>query len=124
MAKTVSQLTAEELKQYDPTRNLHKGLDPERWAKAQSMLPKLTALLREQYGATQIKVFGSLVDKNRYTQWSDIDIAAWGIAPEKYYSAVGAVNDLSVDIKVDLIDPQCCSSPTLVQIIEEEGVEI
>lgn len=124
MAKTVSQLTPEELKQYDPTRNLGKGLDPERWAKAQARLPKLVDLLREQFGASRVKVFGSLVDKDRYTRWSDIDLAVWDIAPEQYFKALGAVNDLSADIKVDLIEPELCSSPTLKQIIEEEGTEI
>lgn len=124
MAKTVSQLTPEELKQYDPTRNLHKGLDPERWARAQSMLPKLSELLRNQFGATCVKVFGSLVDKSRYTKWSDIDLAVWGIAPEHYFKAVGAVSDLSSDIQVDLVEPEQCGSHTLKKIIEEEGIEI
>lgn len=121
MAKTVSQLTPEELKQYDPTRNLGKGLDPERWEKAQSRLPKLAALLREQFGAKQVKVFGSLVDKGRYTKWSDIDLAVWGIAPEQYFKAMVAVDRLSPDISVDLVEPETCSSLTLKQIIEEEG---
>lgn len=124
MAKTVSQLTPEELKQYDPARNLHKELDLERWKRAQDRLPKLAALLREQFGAERVKVFGSLIDKDRYTRWSDIDLAVWGIAPEQYYKAVGAVNDLSADIKVDLIDLRSCKSATLEQIIEEEGIKI
>ena len=124
MAKTVSQLTPEELKQYDPTRNLGKGLDPERWTRAQARLPELAALLREQFGAKRIKVFGSLVDKSRYTKWSDIDLAVWGIAPEQYFKAVGAVDDLSPDINVDLVEPEMCSSLTLKRIIEEEGIDI
>lgn len=124
MVKTVSQLTPEELKQYDPTRNLGKALDPARWEKAQSRLPQLAALLREQFGASRVKVFGSLVDKHRYTKWSDIDLAVWGILPELYLKAVGAVNDLSVDIEVDLVEPEQCRSLTLKQIIAEEGVEI
>ena len=124
MVKTVSQLTPEELKQYDPTRNLHEELDLERWKRAQDRLPKLATLLREQFGAEQVKVFGSLIDKDRYTRWSDIDLAVWGIAPEQYYKAVGAVNDLSADIRVDLVDLRSCNSATLEQIIEEEGIKI
>ena len=124
MAKTVSQLTPEELKQYDPTRNLGKGLDPERWARAQARLPKLAALLRKQFGAKRVKVFGSLVDKGRYAKWSDIDLAVWGIAPEQYFKVVGAANDLSPDINVDLVEPETCSSLTLKRIIKEEGIEI
>ncbi len=124
MGKTVSQLTPEELKQYDPTRNLKKGLDAERWILAQAKLPQLIALLREQFGATRVKIFGSLVAQDEFTRWSDIDLAAWGIAPEQFYQAIGAVNDLSPDIKVDLVDPSRCSSITLQRIIEEEGIEV
>lgn len=124
MAKTVSQLTPEELKQYDPTRNLGKGLDPARWARAQARLPKLAALLREQFGAKQIKVFGSLVDKSQYTKWSDINLAAWDILPEKFYDAVWDLNELSPDIKVNLVDSSNCRSLVLPQIIEEEGIDI
>jgi uncharacterized protein len=124
MRKTVSQLTPEELKQYDPTRNLQKGLDADRWVRAQARLPQLIALLREQFGASRVKVFGSLVAKDEFTCWSDIDLAAWDIIPAKFYQAVGALNDLSPDIKVDLVDPSHCSSITLQRIIEEEGIEV
>ncbi|MEO0769510.1 MAG: nucleotidyltransferase domain-containing protein [Cyanobacteria bacterium J06649_4] len=124
MGKTVSQLTPEELKQYDPTRNAKKGLDPERWKRAATLLPKLAALLREQFGAERVQVFGSFVDKDSYTIWSDIDIAAWGIPPQKFYKAIEALNGLSSDIKVDLVDPSCCGSWTLRQIIEEEGLDV
>ena len=124
MGKTVSQLTPEELKQYDPTRNLKQGLDPERWARAQAALPKILELLREQFGVERVRVFGSLIDKDRYTRWSDVDIAVWGLAPEQYYRAVEAVNDLAEDIKVDVIDFPRCHSLTLKQIIEEEGIDL
>ena len=124
MAKTVSQLTSEELKQYDPTRNLDRGLDPERWAKVQLRLPKLSALLRDQFGAKCVKLFGSAVVEDEFTQWSDIDLAVWDIPPERFYKAVWALNDLSPDIKVDLVDMPTCGSLTLKQIIEEEGIEI
>ena len=124
MGKTVSQLTPEELKRYDPTRNLHKGLDIERWEKAQAKLPTLCALLRDQFGAQRIRVFGSLVDKDRYTCWSDIDLAVWGVAPQRFYKALWALNDLSPDIKVDLIAPDECRSVALKKIIEEEGIDV
>ena len=124
MGKTVSNLTPEELKQYDPTRNLHEGLDGERWARAQARLPALATLLRQRFDAKKIKIFGSLVDKSSYTRWSDIDLAAWGIAPRQFHRAFEAVNDLSPDIKVDLVDPPRCGSPALVQIIEAEGIDI
>lgn len=124
MEKTVSQLTPEELKQYDPTRNLDKILDVSRWEKAQARLPKILLLLREQFGAERVRVFGSLANKARYTRWSDIDLAVWGITSDRFYDALEAVNALSQDIKVDLVDPQDCQSDLLKLAIDEEGFEV
>ncbi len=124
MSKTVSQLTPEALRQYDPTRNLDKILDSSRWEKAQAKLPTLISVLREQFGATHIKVFGSLTNKQRYTRRSDIDIAVWGVLPERLSEAIEVLNELSQDIKVDLVDPQYCRSETLKKTIEEEGIEL
>ncbi|MBD0268694.1 MAG: nucleotidyltransferase domain-containing protein [Cyanobacteria bacterium Co-bin8] len=124
MAKTVRQLTEIELQQFNPTQNLENILNVNRWEMAQSKLPRLLAVLREDFGAKRIVVFGSLAAKDNFTHWSDIDLAAWGIVPERFYDAVAALNDLSPDIKVDLVDPERCGSPRLKQIIEEEGVEV
>ena len=124
MGKTVSQLTPEELKQYDPSQNLSQILDPLRWEKAQARLPQLLSVLRQQFGAQRIRVFGSLADKERYTCWSDIDLAVWGIPSAQFYAALEAVNELSPDIKVDLVDPQTCKSPILKADIEQEGVDV
>ena len=124
MAKTIQQLTPEELQTFDPTRNLSQGIDPQRWEQARSKLPELRDVLRHQFGATRVVVFGSLATQETFTHWSDIDLAAWGIAPEQFYAAVATVNDLSPEIKVDLVDPERCSSIPLKQIIEEEGVDL
>jgi len=124
MGKTVSQLTPEKLKQYDPTRNLNQILDPLRWEKAQDRLPQLLSVLRQQFGAQRIRVFGSLADKERHTRWSDIDLAVWGIPSAQFYNALETVNELSPDIKVDLVDPEHCQSSILKADIEEEGVDV
>ena len=124
MPQTVRQLTQAELQQFDPTRNLANGLDADRWTRAQARLPKLLAVLRTQFGAKRIMLFGSLTSQDEFTHWSDIDLAAWGIAPEQFYDAVAALNDLSPDIKVDLVDPDRYRSAVLKQLIETEGKEV
>jgi predicted nucleotidyltransferase len=121
MAKTIRQLTPNELQRFDPTRNLAQVLDADRWEAAWAKLPELLAVLREDYDAERIAVFGSLTSREDFTRWSDIDLAVWGIAPERFYEAVATLNDLSPDIKVDLVDPERCHSATLRRIIEEEG---
>jgi len=78
-------------------------------------------LLRTKYGAKRIVAFGSLAHDKGFTLWSDIDLAAWGIAPDKFYSAVAAVTALSPSFKADLIDFEE-ATPTLKKIIEQDGI--
>ncbi|NEP16648.1 MAG: nucleotidyltransferase domain-containing protein [Leptolyngbya sp. SIO4C1] len=124
MARTIRQLTAEERQQFDPTRNLANVLSTERWKRARARLSALVLTLRKEFGAKRIVLFGSLTQKEAFTRWSDIDLAAWGIAPERFYEAVVRLNDLSPEIKVDLVDPERCQSAALNQIIQEEGKEV
>ncbi|MCU0570917.1 MAG: nucleotidyltransferase domain-containing protein [Oculatellaceae cyanobacterium Prado106] len=67
------------------------------WKDAQS----IARLLRQQFGATQVILFGSLV-KGRLTKASDIDIAVADVPEDQFFAAVAAVNRLShrwVDLK-------------------------
>ena len=80
-------------------------------------------LLRKEFGAQKVVVFGSLAHEKGFGLWSDIDLGAWGIPPEKFYSAVAAVTGLSSFFKVDLVDVAECR-PTLQKVIEKEGIEV
>jgi predicted nucleotidyltransferase len=80
-------------------------------------------MLREQYGARKVVIFGSLATRQWFTPWSDIDLAAWSIPADRFYSAVAAVISLSPAFKVDLVDPAECL-PHLRQAIDREGVEL
>jgi uncharacterized protein len=113
-----------ELPPYNPTQNLHRVLSPDRWETAWTMIPQLSALLKQTFGATRVTVFGSLTDRSCYTRWSDIDLAAWDISPERFYTAIFALNELSPDFKVDLVDPQRCHVESLKQAIQREGIEV
>lgn len=95
----------------------------ESYEEAWQVAAKAAAILKEQYGAQKVVVFGSLSDPTRFTQWSDIDLAAWGIPDERFYAAVGAVTGISKKFKVDLVDPEDCR-PSLRRSIEREGVEL
>jgi predicted nucleotidyltransferase len=81
------------------------------------------ALLRKQFDATRVMVFGSLVHKGCFTPWSDVDVAAWGIRPENTFRAIGAVMDLDAEIEVNLVDVNTCA-PSLLMTIEQEGIEL
>ncbi len=123
MTKTALELTPLEWKNYSLPQ---RSIEPEvrvRWKEAWRLIPELARLLREEFGATQILVFGSAVNADYFSAESDIDIAAWGIPIAQYLSAVLAVNEFHDDFKVDLLDPTLCRL-TLQERIEEEGIEV
>jgi predicted nucleotidyltransferase len=80
-------------------------------------------LLKEHFDASRVVVFGSLIHADCFTLWSDVDIAAWGIAPHDTFRAIGAVHDLATDMAVNLVDVGACQ-PTICTVIEQEGVEL
>ncbi len=84
---------------------------------------RASALLKERFRASKVVIFGSLVHKGSFTPWSDVDIAAWGISPQDTFRAIGTVMEVASDIDVNLVDVGTCR-PSLLTVIEEEGIEI
>jgi uncharacterized protein len=123
MTKTALELSPTEWKQYSlPQRSITTEVQA-RWNKAWELIPELARMLRDEFGATKIKVFGSVVSADYFSDESDIDIAAWDIPIAQYLSAVLAVNEFHDDFKVDLLDPSLCRL-VLQQKIEKEGIEM
>jgi uncharacterized protein len=123
MVKTALELSPTEWKQYPLPQ---QSITPEvqaRWNKAWELIPELARMLRDEFGATKIKVFGSAISVDYFSDGSDIDIAAWDIPIAQYLSAVLAVNEFHEDFKVDLLDPSLCRV-VLRQKIEKEGIEV
>jgi len=79
------------------------------------------ALLKEQFGATQVAVFGSTVHGHWFSATSDIDLAASGLAADDYFTAVARLQDLSSEFKVDLVALEHCK-PELREAVMQEGV--
>jgi uncharacterized protein len=126
MAKTALDLTPEGLQRYNPAKRIDSKQVEERWAETWELVPQFASILKEQFGATQVVVFGSLTDKNRYTPWSDIDLAVWGITPRQFfYRAFGILNEVSSEFKVNLVDPtnRTCRL-SVKQAIEQTGVTV
>ena len=119
-------LTPEAMSVYRATaRRRHEKEQQERARReeqAWALARKAAALLREQYGATRVVVFGSLTHAGMFTLWSDVDIAAWGIEPEDTLRALGAVLYLDAGIQVNLVDVN--TAPVeLIIAIDHEGIE-
>jgi predicted nucleotidyltransferase len=122
MGRTALELSPQEWKAYRPGHTYQET--PEIAARKErgwKLAREAAGLLIEKFGAKRVVVFGSLAQDTGFTRWSDIDLAAWGIPPERYYAAVAAVTGLSAEFKVDLIDPDSCRS-SLKDVIVRDGV--
>ena len=129
MAKTALELTPEEWRTYHPADviarrkwDVDAQLDA-RWERTQRLAHSAATLLRDDFSATKVLLFGSLLHRSWFTPWSDIDLAVWGVPQERFFAAVAAVTALSQEFKIDLVDPEMCR-PSLLDRITREGVEI
>ena len=92
-----------------------------RRACAREVAQQAAALLKEQFGATQVALFGSTVHGHWFSATSDIDLAASGLASDDYFTAVARLQDLSPEFKVDLVALEHCKAE-LRESIAREGV--
>lgn len=89
------------------------------WAAAR----QAAALLRDHYGVWRVVAFGSLTHPSRFTQWSDIDLAAWGLVPSNWLRAMAAVRSQSDEFEINLVDMASCP-PELAASIERDGTPL
>ena len=80
-------------------------------------------LLKTQFGARRVVLFGSLAHRAWFSHDSDIDLAVEGITPTEYWRAWNDVENLFPEIKVDLVELETCSG-SLRKAVERTGVEL
>ena len=105
--RTAKNLTPEEIRRYRARHQRSaktKQLDEPLLQRAWQTAHRVAGMLYEDFGATQVAVFGSLAAKEWFSKWSDIDIAVWGIPSEKYLRAMSEAENISRLFEVDLID--------------------
>lgn len=110
------------LRQRDAAERVARAAQRERaWAAAR----RGAALLRNTFGARRVRLFGSLVDDDGdyFGIRSDIDLAAWGLPDDAYFSAVARLQNLSPEFSVDLVAMERCP-PELRPIIEARVVDL
>ena len=88
------------LEQVWKNRIVDEGLLHQAWHTAH----EVAALLYEQFGATQVFVFGSLTEPMGFTKGSDIDIAVSGLSNDAYDKAYGKVIYFDAPFKIDFIN--------------------
>jgi len=80
-------------------------------------------MLREQFGAARVVVFGSVLYPDKFYEHSDVDLAVWGLDERSYLKAVSRLLDIDPEISVDLVEAEF-ARPTLLAVIEQEGVAL
>ena len=119
-----SQISAEQMKTYRRTAHqrwqAEQALLARRRERAWELARQAADMLRRDFSAGRVVIFGSLVQEGRFTEWSDVDLAAWGLDSTNWLKAIGAVQRLSDEIELNLVDVGSCS-PELLAVIEREG---
>ena len=108
---TTKDLSPEELAEYSRRLDEHfknRKVDEALLQRAWQTVHRIAATLYEDFGATQVAVFGSLAEPDAFSKWSDIDIAVWGLPNDKYFRASSIASDISGLFKVDLVDFESC----------------
>lgn len=123
---TALDLPPEALKKYRPLEAVRKRRAKfsaeisSRRRRALLAARKAARLLKTEFGAKEVILFGSLARRAGFTRWSDIDLASRGIPSETYLKAMDTVLYLSPEFKIDLVELETCS-PALLKSIEKEG---
>lgn len=79
------------------------------------------AVLKDEFGANRVVLFGSLLQPKLFHARSDVDLAVWEV--EHYFRAVARLLDLDPEIEINLV-PIEDARPELRTVIEREGVEL
>ena len=93
----------------------------ERQQHAWEIARQAAKILKDEFGASRVVVFGSLLHPQLFHLRSDIDIAVWDI--RSYFRAVSRLMDLDPEIEFDLV-PVEDARPGIMAVIEQEGKEL
>ncbi len=85
-----------------------------------SVARKAAKLLKTEFGAKEVVLFGSLARRGSFSLYSDIDLAVRGIVPEKFFSASAAIERVDVNFQIDLAELETCP-PAVLKNIEKDG---
>jgi uncharacterized protein len=85
-----------------PLRKRRQTLRNRRYTYARQKLGQAAAYLYEE-GAQEVLLFGSIVDPERFTEHSDVDLAVRGIPEEKRLEVEGKLEDIFGDLEYDIV---------------------
>lgn len=100
--------------------SLRKQVD-ERYRRAWELAHLAASILKDEFGVSQVVVYGSMVHPELFHLRSDIDLAVWDI--QDYFRAVSRLMDLDPEFEFDLV-PVEDARPGILAVITKEGVVV
>ena len=83
---------------------------------------KCANFLKKKYGVSKVVLFGSLLNYEKMTPHSDIDLAVWGLPEKDYFKVVGFLLEIADSFSIDLVEIQNVRPYILPAI--DQGVEL
>lgn len=127
MPKTALDLTEAEIAHYRAAEQQRKAKaeqgQRQRLEHARIVAHQAAALLKTQFGARRVILFGSVAQGRLFHRDSDIDLAVEGIPVRDFWQAWSALDTIADEFEIDLLDIETASS-RLMAALEQEGVEL
>jgi predicted nucleotidyltransferase len=95
----------------------------QRFQLGRTIARRASHILKHDFQADRVVLFGSMLSEKRVHDRSDVDLAVWGLDPKDYFRGLGQLLSLEPDISVDLIDAEL-APPRILQDIESQGIEL
>lgn len=89
----------------------------------QSVARQASDLLKQEFGAERVVLFGSMRSPDLVHERSDVDLAVGGLRSKDYFRAVGQLLAIHPDMPVDLVEAETASE-RLLQAIETTGIDL
>ncbi len=129
MGRTVAELSPEEVAAYREAWRKREAARREilrrRAERAWAVARNAARLLKEEFGARRVVLFGSLA-RGEFDERSDVDLAAEGLggmAGRSFCRAAGRLQALDPGFSVDLVEMGEVA-PSLKEAIEREGIPL
>lgn len=87
------------------------------------MAEQAAAILKEQFGAQRVILFGSVAHGQWFGLKSDIDLAAEGIPASDFWRAWCTLDEIHPDFEINLVAIESAST-SLRETLDHEGVEL
>lgn len=78
---------------------------------------KAASILKQEFGAERVVLFGSMLDHERMWWGSDIDLAVWGLRSEDFFKA-GAAIERGHNFSIELVEIQS-AKPHILNAIKQ-----